>query len=259
MFILNKYSKCYFRIIEVAKSRTLASSVYVEKHHIIPKSCGGSNDKPNIVKLTPREHFICHLLLPKMLSGTYHHKMVHALWRMCNSLKSDYKVTSKTYSVTKQAHASILSTVGLAGQFKKGHKPWNYGIPRTAEEKALISKAKLGQKTGRTSADFTPEWKSKISESKKQQTVGASNSMYGKKHSEESRLKMSNSRKAKANDPTWNIRPPCSAEKALKIKEANKGKRWVHNKATKERKYIDPSLVAEFLSLGWEFGIGPRS
>lgn len=37
-----------------------------EKHHIVPRCLGGTNDKNNIVRLTIREHFIAHLLLSKM-------------------------------------------------------------------------------------------------------------------------------------------------------------------------------------------------
>ena len=52
---------------------------YVEKHHIVPKCFfiesksrfafipGNRNHKDNLVYLTGREHFICHLLLVKML------------------------------------------------------------------------------------------------------------------------------------------------------------------------------------------------
>jgi hypothetical protein len=37
----------------------------VEYHHIIPKSMFGSDDPVNLIKLTPREHFIVHLILWK--------------------------------------------------------------------------------------------------------------------------------------------------------------------------------------------------
>jgi len=62
MYLQNKYSKCYFNIINRAKSREIAPNTYTEKHHIISKSCGGDNSSANLVKLTAREHFICHLL-----------------------------------------------------------------------------------------------------------------------------------------------------------------------------------------------------
>ncbi len=167
MFIENKYSKCYFNIINTAKSRDYVPNVYTEKHHIIPKSCGGDNSLNNLVKLTGREHFICHILLPKMTTGIYHNKMVHALWRMCNTLKLDYKVTSKTYTKAREKHAHVLSTVGTSGQFKIGRTTWNKGIARTLEEKQKMSQARTGISTGRTKEDFTPEWREKISQSKK--------------------------------------------------------------------------------------------
>ena len=67
MFINNKYSKCYYKIIEYRKNNTFDG--YVERHHIIPKSLGGSNKKENIIALTAREHFVCHRLFIKMTIG----------------------------------------------------------------------------------------------------------------------------------------------------------------------------------------------
>ena len=49
------YQKHYDRLIETRQSRILESNVYYEKHHILPKSLGGSNDELNLVKLTPRD------------------------------------------------------------------------------------------------------------------------------------------------------------------------------------------------------------
>lgn len=60
------YQKLHDSIIIRAQSRTLPSDIYIEKHHIIPKSMGGSNSKDNLVKLTAREHYIIHWLLYKI-------------------------------------------------------------------------------------------------------------------------------------------------------------------------------------------------
>jgi len=54
------YQKIYDQIIERAKNRKLEG--YKEKHHIIPKCLGGPDNKENLVELTAREHFLCHLL-----------------------------------------------------------------------------------------------------------------------------------------------------------------------------------------------------
>ena len=62
----NKYTNWYNRIIRNAQSREL--DTYYEIHHIVPKSLGGTNQKSNLVKLTAKEHYVCHLLLMKMYS-----------------------------------------------------------------------------------------------------------------------------------------------------------------------------------------------
>ena len=58
------YTKIYNDIINNRKQNLLDG--YTETHHIIPRCLNGSNDKQNLVDLTAREHFICHLLLTKM-------------------------------------------------------------------------------------------------------------------------------------------------------------------------------------------------
>jgi 5-methylcytosine-specific restriction endonuclease McrA len=88
------YSKIYYNIIERSKSRTIPP--IAELHHIVPKSLGGSNKKENLASLTPREHFVCHLLLTKMYSGKEKQKMVYALWaiiNLCN--RHQYRKTVK--------------------------------------------------------------------------------------------------------------------------------------------------------------------
>jgi hypothetical protein len=69
----NKYSRAYQHIIDGAISRNLTTRKqakhilgYVERHHIIPKCIGGSDEQANLVFLTAKEHFICHHLLTKM-------------------------------------------------------------------------------------------------------------------------------------------------------------------------------------------------
>lgn len=59
MFIDNKYTQCYYRIVDNRKANPLTG--YSEKHHIIPKSLGGNNKKENLVSLTAREHFVTNI------------------------------------------------------------------------------------------------------------------------------------------------------------------------------------------------------
>jgi len=62
------YFLIYQRLIAKAKERTCPEG-YVEKHHILPRALGGSDDSSNLVVLTSREHFIAHALLAKIHGG----------------------------------------------------------------------------------------------------------------------------------------------------------------------------------------------
>lgn len=56
------YEKLYFQFIEKFKTQTVEQGVYTEKHHIIPKHAGGTDDPDNLVKLTFRQHIFIHRL-----------------------------------------------------------------------------------------------------------------------------------------------------------------------------------------------------
>jgi len=52
-------------LIAKARERSLVDG-YSEKHHVIPKCMGGSNERSNLVVLTAEEHFLAHQLLVKI-------------------------------------------------------------------------------------------------------------------------------------------------------------------------------------------------
>lgn len=110
MFIDNKYTKWYNSIIAHARLRP-ATSDYVEKHHIIPTCLGGTNKKENIIPLSPREHFICHLLLTKMTTGQARYKMGFALSMLSNVKnigEGRYVVTGNTYEYARKLFKESL-------------------------------------------------------------------------------------------------------------------------------------------------------
>jgi len=85
LFLKNKYRTWYFNIINNAKRRKLNYYAYLECHHIIPSSFKklklnefNFNFKNNLVFLTAKEHYICHLLLTKFCTGQNKHKMIYA-------------------------------------------------------------------------------------------------------------------------------------------------------------------------------------
>lgn len=107
IFITNKYSRIYFAIIEKARARIMPKTEYREKHHIIPKSMGGSDTADNLVELTAREHFICHKLLVKMTSGPNRGKMSFALVLMSG------KRGSKIYTSTRKILSEHMRNISL--------------------------------------------------------------------------------------------------------------------------------------------------
>jgi hypothetical protein len=111
LFENNKYSKWYNSIVQFAKNRLTIVS-YSEKHHIVPKSIGGTNNKENLVILTAREHFVCHLLLTKMTTGNARQKMIYAFWQLSNQKNSQqqrHRSTSKTYEMARKMFAEAHS------------------------------------------------------------------------------------------------------------------------------------------------------
>lgn len=118
-FISNKYSEWYFSLIEKAKLHP--PDGYCEKHHVIPRSLNGSDDSSNLVKLSPRLHFICHWLLVKMTTGTSYRKMLHALVNMRMCSKTQKRIISGwQYDVCRRANSeSSKLRVGYSSK-KKG-------------------------------------------------------------------------------------------------------------------------------------------
>ena len=165
MYLTNKYTKWYNNIILKAQTRVNYFDYY-EIHHILPKSLGGTNAVANLVRLTAKEHFVCHRLLAKMTIGKAKLSMAYAVWQMTRpNNKNRYKCTAKTYEALKIQ----LSNSRL-------------GIPMSEETKQKLRKPK------------SEEHKKKLSESKKGKT-------YGYTHSEETKKKMSISHAGRVYSP----------------------------------------------------------
>lgn len=138
---MNKYEKWYASITKNAKNRSLDG--YSERHHIVPRSLGGLDDKQNLVDLTAREHFICHWLLTKIHTGEARSKMIYALNGMKRTNKEQQRyetsITSRVYAWLKEEFGKTHSAT------MKGRKPWNKGIPITEEQREKNRKAALGK------------------------------------------------------------------------------------------------------------------
>jgi hypothetical protein len=100
------YKRIYNELISNALERNIEDGVYYEKHHIVPRSLGGTDDAINLVCLTAREHFVAHWLLWKFSEGRDKYKMGHAFFRMCyhNSDNRKIKLKPRDYQYAREAH-----------------------------------------------------------------------------------------------------------------------------------------------------------
>jgi hypothetical protein len=188
MFNKFKYTKWYNEIILRAQARTLSSDLYREKHHIVPRSLGGSNQASNLVILTAREHFLCHWLLTKMTSGQDQQKMAYACKRMMHSAGEKqyrYKVNSKLYEQLKISLNQILKNREFTDLWitplKKSAK--RRADAEGAEEKAIrrdnmirVNKSRKGEKRPWQSGANNHFFGVRM--------CGADNPFFNKKHSE---------------------------------------------------------------------------
>lgn len=168
------YLKIYNQIIERAKIRILTE--YKEKHHVIPRCVGGSNEKENIVELTAREHFLCHMLLCEIYPNE--RKIKQALFLMARTKKYKNIKNSKLYEIAKLNHSLLTSKTHKGKTVSEKTKlkiSQSNSKPRPEYFRALASLSRKGK-------HITEEHKNKIR-----------NSVLGKKYSKEVIEKMKES------------------------------------------------------------------
>lgn len=137
------YLKHYNQLCSTRKllARSKQDDVYYEKHHIIPKSLGGSNSANNLILLTAREHYVAHLLLYnhyKTIGGDDFRKMSFALVSMASTNKNLSRdiLNSRQYALIKEA----------ARNSRLGHKVLNtsnYRKPKSDSHKEAIRQARI--------------------------------------------------------------------------------------------------------------------
>ena len=171
MFLENKYTKWYFNIINNAKSRSEIG--YLEQHHIIPECFyinrkrkgvkgwleGDPNSPNNLILLTAREHFICHLLLVKMTTGKAKTKM-YCAFQAIMMKSANSQINSRYFSLARE-YNSIAQQGQRSGKkrpehviekmrptmFKKGQVSPNKGKTMLSTTKEKLSKTKLKKAT----------------------------------------------------------------------------------------------------------------
>jgi hypothetical protein len=193
------YKLVYNQIVERAflEKRSRNKAIYYEKHHFIPKSLGGLNNKENLVLLTAREHFICHKLLVEIYPGNK--SMLYAVWNMitCKSKTRKCKVSSREYARIREVHSKLVS------EYQKGRS-------HTKEHHRKVIESKILNGTMNRSEESRTRTSNSLIIANKDESVrmshgrsGDKNGFYRKFHTEESKKKM---RKPKSDKQKENMK-----------------------------------------------------
>jgi len=139
MYLQNKYTHWYYSIIDHARGRPPVDQP-IEKHHIIPRSLGGSDDKINLVRLTLKEHRLCHLLLTRMLTGMDRRRMLFAAKRMFDKCAKFHGMSrGESYVLLRQQVRIAVS------EMHRGRIAHNRGSKHTDEVRARCGKINRGK------------------------------------------------------------------------------------------------------------------
>jgi hypothetical protein len=133
MFLDNKYTKVYYRIIKRSIQRNHLKERHdgFQTHHIIPRCFGGTDSADNLAVLTYKEHRVCHRLLIGMTIGANKHKMMYA-----------YKLFNKYYDTTNvpifreynpNSYIEMVKTRKRQGSYKTG-KDNIFSTPEIVEQ-----------------------------------------------------------------------------------------------------------------------------
>lgn len=137
--ITMNYHKIYDALVTRGKNRVLTG--YKEKHHIIPRCMGGTDELENLVWLTPEEHYVCHLLLVKIHPGSL--KLVKAAMFMVSSNSSQQR-SNKVYGWLKRQYSDYMkgdnNPTKINGPWNKGKSVKTRQTPITESEKHAHSK-----------------------------------------------------------------------------------------------------------------------
>jgi hypothetical protein len=199
------YQKIYTDLILKSSTddRIRNKHIYYEGHHIIPRCMGGPDDITNITLLTPREHFIAHLLLVKI--HPLNNKLIYALNMMC--VGNNRKQTNRTYGWIRELinvnnkpmlgrkHTDETKQKMSAAQSKENNH--FFGKKHSDETKRKMKDAKKGKPGWSKGIEKSEDHRRKISETMKIKSASGDiiNGMSGRKHTEESKKRMSETRK----------------------------------------------------------------
>lgn len=227
-----KYKKWYISLISNAllrvdytqpahKNQALKHLTTIERHHICPKSIFSEHkgDKTNLAYLSPKEHYLAHLLLYKMakLDSKFVRPLALALSKMRQSNKHQSRVlNSNQYNFVRNAAIDAnkhrhyktghkQSTETVAKRIVSYHKNYKGHSDETRKKISLSAKGRrVSEDTRKKMSGSRPHvipWNKghqySEEERKKFGNSGSNHPLYGTSRSKETKSKLSSIRKGK--------------------------------------------------------------
>lgn len=272
-----------------------------QRHHILPESMGGSYNESNLITLNYQDHYLSHIILAQCFdSGTEERwkntssaGMIYGgvkrllkkkfgkdfdfltidFWKEASENLSDLLSGENNhfYGKTHSNEFKKIQSIRMKGKYA-GEKNPMFGKTHTPETKKIIGEKssrfvfsqESRDKMSKSHLDFmeTPEgelFRQRCSD----RNTGSGNAMFGKKHTDETKRKMSEKalgRKIPPKSPDNvlkvittrrnNGKPWCSEETKRKISEANKGKKVHNSKQCSINGHIFESIASASRNLG---------
>jgi hypothetical protein len=184
------YDIIYDRLIDRALTRTVTG--FTEKHHIIPKCVGGEDSNFNLVRLTPEEHYLAHQLLVKMSLYKQHpnfYKLIFSMNMMTVGISRNNKAYGWCKRMLQETMSRHFTGKKQSEETIKKRVSKTTGKKRTEEFRQTMSKRKTGVKR----APFSTEHLEKM----KLSVTGENNGMFGKKHTDTAKQRISEANKGR--------------------------------------------------------------
>lgn len=269
------------RLIEFYKSIILLGHrdlECIEYHHMIPNCINYHNiiDSENLIAMSPREHFIAHMILNRVFEGREDIQMAYAFHRMCYSLNNGrtYKINAQVYESLRIKFSKYI--LPLQNTLYKSGTCWindgvkNYQVPKSELDNYLncgFNKGMLKKKSNKfwinngeveKYSDSIPNgWvKGRLD------SISSKISERRIKRFQENSLTVANKGKIAVNDGLRNHYINESELKSyldngyllgcLSHCNGSVGKIWVNNGIN--NKYINPDDLQQFIENGWRKG-----
>ena len=218
---------------------------YYERHHILARCCGGTDEESNLIDLFAEEHYTAHKLLadenPDIIG------LQQAFACMSFMKKEHYRVTCEEYAAAKKAQ-SVASSIRLkdvipgirkgipcSEETKEKLREKNKQYKPTEEARRRQSEAQKGREVSeetrkklhdaRTGMKFPPEFGEKIS-------IAMRGNQHAKGHivSEESKQQMQETKKRNGTDK-WSEKH----HETIRIKQERGELHWTLSEETRKR------------------------